>query len=155
MTVAMGDYDVNVFTAKGTATDWKDASIRLSGCGQFYGSTSSAIATFDGTTTTTTGALANNSWSLTLSPYSPIIDAAKGIMDIDDYALRATGVGIQLSTTESTSGLVNLAAPVTGMLPNDGSSNITIPLYARYIQTENSVKAGRANAKLMYTITYQ
>lgn len=155
MTIPMGQYDISEFTAKGTGTAWKDASIQLIGCGRFYGKASNSIATFDGTTTTTTGSLANNTWSLTLSPYSSIIDATKGIMDIDDNPLRANGVGIQLSTTQSTSGLINLNNAVTGTLPNDGSSNITVPLYARYIQTGNSVSAGKANGKLMYTITYQ
>lgn len=155
MTVPMGQYDIGDFTAKGTGTAWKDSSIKLSGCGQFYGNTSNSIATFDGTTTTATGTLANNTWSLTLSPYSSIIDATTGIMDINDDPLRANGVGIQLSTTQSTSGLINLNNAVTGALPKDGSSNITVPLYARYIQTGNSVSAGKANGKLMYTITYQ
>lgn len=155
MTVPMGAYKLQNFTGKGTGTEWKNASINLTGCGRFYGESSASMADFNGSSTTQTRSLANNFWSMTISPYNGIFDTAKGIMNIDDDTLRATGIGIQLSTTQSTTGLVNLSAPVKGALPDDGTQNITIPLYARYIQTGNAVIAGKANGKLMYTITYQ
>lgn len=155
MTVPLGQHKLEIFTGKGTASPWKDASIKLINCGRFYGETSTSIASFDGKNTSITGTLGSNKWSMTISPYNGVIDQAKGIIDIDDDNSRATGIGIQLSTTESTAGLIDLSAPVKGALPNDGSQNITIPLYARYIQTDNAVTAGKANGKLMYTITYQ
>ena len=76
-------------------------------------------------------------------------------MRIDDETLSATGIGIQLSSSESTSGLIDLTTGITQTLPDDGTRNITVPLYARYIQTENSVTAGKANGRLEYIITYQ
>ncbi|QOV67341.1 fimbrial protein [Citrobacter sp. BDA59-3] len=156
MTVNMGKYDIAAFTGKDATTPWKNASIQLTNCGQFYGNSQggNTMATFDGSAVTYYN-LNNNFLSITLTPLNGIEDAAKGIMKIKDQPLKATGVGIQLSTSESTSGLVNLASPVTQTLPKDGTQSITVPLYARYIQTEDSVKAGKADGRLEYVITYQ
>lgn len=156
MTVNMGKHDIAAFTGKGAATAWKNASIQLTNCGQFYGNVPSGYTggTFNGSTMTNPGN-ENNYLSITLAPLNGIEDAAKGIMKISDIPLKANGVGIQLSTTESTSGLINLASTTTQSLTKDGTQSITVPLYARYIQTGNSVAAGKANGKLEYTITYQ
>lgn len=156
MTVNMGKHDIADFTGKGATTEWKNASIQLANCGQFFGNSQggNTMATFNGTVVTY-NSLTNNYLSITLSPLNGIQDAAKGIMKIDASSGSASGVGIQLSTTESTSGLVNLSTPVTQSLPKDGTQSITVPLYARYIQTENSIVAGNANGRLEYVITYQ
>ncbi|GJL33838.1 hypothetical protein TUM17576_06580 [Enterobacter hormaechei] len=151
----MGTHDVTAFSGIGTGTPWKDASIMLVNCTRFYGSTSSSVASFNGSKNTPTGVLANNEWAVTLTPYSNIIDSTLGIMDIDDDPMRATGIGIQLSASSSTSGVVDLSRAAMGPMPNDGSPNITIPLFARYVQTQNKVYAGKANGKLVYTVTYQ
>lgn len=155
MSIKMGTHDVTAFSGIGTGTPWKDASIMLMNCARFYGSTSSSVASFNGSKNIPTGVLANNEWTVTLTPYSNIIDSTLGIMDIDDDPMRATGIGIQLSASSSTSGVVDLSRAAMGPMPNDGSPNITIPLFARYVQTQNNVYAGKANGKLVYTITYQ
>lgn len=159
MTVNMGNYHISAFSGKGSATGWKNASIQLANCGQFYGNIPSGYIgeTFNGTTTSTS-ATRNNFLSVTLYPQNgtrSTTDAANGIMKIDDETPGATGVGIQLSSSESTSGLIDLTTGITQILPKDGTRNITVPLYARYIQTENSVTAGKANGRLEYVITYQ
>ncbi len=159
MTVNMGNYHISAFSGKGSATGWKNASIQLANCGQFYGNVTSGYTggTFNGTTTSTAGTR-NNFLSVTLYPQNgtrSTTDAANGIMKIDDGTPGATGVGIQLSSSESTSGLIDLTTGITQILPKDGTRNITVPLYARYIQTENSVTAGKANGRLEYVITYQ
>jgi len=159
MTVNMGTYQVSAFSGKGSATGWKNASIQLANCGQFYGNIPSGKlgGTFNGTTMTTPD-LVNNFLTVKLTPRNgtaSATDAANGIMKIDDEALSATGVGIQLSSSESTTGIINLTTGITQTLPKDGTRNITVPLYARYIQTENSVTAGTANGRLEYVITYQ
>lgn len=159
MTINMGKHLNTTFTGKGSATDWKNASIQLINCGQFFGNTKPGYTsgTLDGDSYTPVAPL-NNFLTVTLTPRNgtaSTTDAANGIMKIDDHPLKATGIGIQLSTSESTSGLVNLASPVTQTLPKDGTQSITVPLYARYIQTENSIQAGKANGRLEYVITYQ
>lgn len=155
MTIQMGSHFKGDFSGIGTGTDWKDASIVLINCTQFYGNSSAggSGATFNGTSTTYS--IAPNRAELSLAALGGIEDAANGIMKLDAHAQKATGVGIQLSTTRSTSGKVDLSSPVIYPLPQDGSSTITIPLYARYIQTENTVKGGVANGRLEYTISYQ
>jgi len=156
MTVNMGKHKITAFTGKGATTEWKNASIQLANCGRFYGNAPSGYigSAFDGNTFTLYPTI-NNYLSITLTPLNGSEDAAKGIMKIADHPLKATGVGIQLSTSESTSGLVNLASPTIQTLPKDGSQEITVPLYARYIQTADSVIAGKANGLLEYVITYQ
>ncbi|MBV8874235.1 MAG: type 1 fimbrial protein [Metakosakonia sp.] len=154
MTVLMGSHHVSDFTGKGSGTEWKNASIQLSDCGWFYGnSPAAAVATFDGTSNTVK-ALTNNAADITLTPLDGTITPAEGIMAIANNASAATGIGIQLSSTQSDSGKINLDSAYTHTLPNDGSRTITIPLFARYIQTETSLSAGKAIGKLEYTISY-
>ncbi len=158
MTVNMGKHDITAFTGKGAATEWKNASIQLANCGRFYGNVPSGyiVGNFDGSGTFVPDPdIINNYLSITLTPLNGSEDAAKGIMKIADHPLKATGVGIQLSSSESTSGLVNLASPTLQTLPKDGSQVITVPLYARYIQTADNVIAGKSNGLLEYVITYQ
>jgi major type 1 subunit fimbrin (pilin) len=156
MTVNMGSHDVDVFTGIGTGTEWKNASIQLTNCGLFYGNSQggNTMATFNGSTVAYQS-LNNNYLTITLTPLNGMEDAANGVMKIDDHPLKAFGVGIQLAKSESASDLVNLASNMTQALPKDGTPSITVPLYARYIQTENSVLPGKANGRLEYTITYQ
>ena len=156
MTVNMGKQKITAFTGKGATTEWKNASIQLANCGRFYGNAPSGYigSAFDGNTFTLYPTI-NNYLSITLTPLNGSEDAAKGIMKIADHPLKANGIGIQLSSSESTSGLIDLTTGITQTLPKDGSQEITVPLYARYIQTENSVIAGKANGLLEYVITYQ
>ncbi len=156
MTVSMGKYDIAVFTSKGAATEWKNASIQLANCGRFYGNSegSNDSGNYNGTIVTY-NILKNNFLSVTITPLNGIEDATKGIMKIDDHPFKASGIGIQLSTSENTTGLLNLASAIIQSLPQDGTQSITVPLYARYIQTENNAIAGKANGRLEYTITYQ
>lgn len=157
MTVQMGTHMANSFSGIGSGNDWKNASIRLIDCPQFYGNGYSGLTSQTATnnTTPTQYALTANTWSLSLTPRNGVIDAANGIMKIDDETGKATGVGIQLSTSESVSGKINLTNGVKKSITQDGSTTITIPLYARYIQTESTIGAGKANGRLEYTITYQ
>jgi type 1 fimbria pilin len=155
MTVNMGKHDITAFTGKGATTEWKNASIQLVNCGWFYGYVPNGYSagTFDGNTITYN--TRSNSLSITLTPLNGSEDAAKGIMKIADHPLKATGIGIQLSSNESTSGLIDLTTGITQTLPKDGTQSITVPLYARYIQTADSVIAGKSNGLLEYVITYK
>lgn len=156
MTVNMGRHEMSAFSGKGATTDWKDASINLNNCGQFFGNSQGAnvIATYNGQNVKYTKP-PSNFVTVTLTPLDGIEDAAKGIMKIDDSPNQATGIGIQLSTNEDTTGLVNLTSGFTQALPMNGVLEVSIPLYARYIQTTDRATAGRANGSLEYTIAYQ
>lgn len=154
MVVPMGKHHVADFSGVGSGTEWKDASIRLNNCGHFYGNSSAAIASFDGTSNVPLTDLTSNAAVVTLTPLDGNIKPEEGVMALSDSS-SATGIGIQLSSSESESGKINLNAAYTKMLPKDGTTNFTIPLFARYIQTENAVGAGTANGKLEYTISYR
>lgn len=156
MSVDMGQHYTDTFTGKGSVTQWKDASIQLTNCGQFYGNTPNGYLakTYNGTASTA-AVMQQNVLSISLNPLNGVVDAAKGIMKIDNASDRATGIGIQLSRSKNTSDLVNLADKSSQKIAQDGPTSITVPLFARYIQTENNVLAGKANSKLEYTITYQ
>lgn len=155
MTVPMGSHHVSEFTGKGSGTAWKNASIQLNNCGWFYGNGPSSVVSFDGTSNNVQAGLTNNAADITLTPLDGKITASDGIMAIANNASAASGIGIQLSSSESVSGKINLDSVYTHVLPNDGSQTITIPLFARYIQTENTLSAGSANGKLEYTINYR
>ena len=154
MTVKMGSYHTSDFSGPGTGTAWKNASIHLNNCGWFYGNTTTSVATFNGTENVPVKALTSNAADITLTPLDGKLNAAEGIMSIASGTSAATGIGIQLSRSEADSGKINLDSAYSYSLPNDGSSTITVPLYARYIQTENTITGGNAIGKLEYTISY-
>ncbi|MDU7134947.1 fimbrial protein [Phytobacter diazotrophicus] len=159
MTVLMGEHLVSKFTGVGSGTSWINAGITLNCPETFYGNSGA-----DGTTTTAaiyTGSstvdqsLRSNIWQLDLTPVDGVIDATSGIIAIADAQIKAEGIGIQLSRTSNVNGKINLNARIVGTIPSTGVSQITIPLFARYIQTESNVKSGKANGKLIYTISYK
>lgn len=155
MTVLMGSHHVSDFTGIGSGTEWKNASIQLNNCGWFYGNSPKPVVYFDGTSNHIQSGLTNNAADITLTPLDGTITAADGIMAIANNASAATGIGIQLSSTQSVTGKINLNSAYAYALPDDGSRTITVPLFARYVQTENSLSAGKANGKLEYTISYR
>jgi type 1 fimbria pilin len=155
MTVLMGTHHISDFAGKGSGTEWKNASIQLNNCGWFYGNGPKSVVSFDGTSNHIQSGLANNAADITLTPLDGTIIPTEGIMAIANNASAATGIGIQLSSTQSVTGKINLNSAYAYALPNDGSRTITIPLFARYIQTENSLSAGKANGKLEYTFSYR
>lgn len=159
-TVQLGHWSADRFKAIGSTSPWVDASIRLTGCGNFYGFYNDvpAIQNSWSSTGSVTGSPVNNQWSLNLSPVTSIIDSSQGIMGIDDSVSgTATGIGIQISagTTDVAEGnLVNFSTPLNGIFETSGLSTVTIPLSARYIQTEDTVTPGKADGKLVYTLSY-
>jgi type 1 fimbria pilin len=168
MVVQMGSYKADDFASVNSASAWKNASIVLNCPKTFYGNsgvnttvwtnTAGATAgTFNGISTTV-GTLKNNMWVLTLTPADGIIGSAtNGTIKLADadQATTASNIGIQLSKSASTNGIINLSSPVTGTIPNTGVSSITLPLHARYIRTGTPVTAGKAKGKLIYTISYK
>lgn len=158
MTVKMGNHDRAAFSGTGSTSDWVDSSIKLDGCGRFYGNTTSAYATFDGTSSNATNALTQNNFTVTLTPrYGVVSVGGKGVMKIKSGTGSATGFGIQLARSKSESGVMNLSSSYayTDPLPNTGATTITVPLYARYIQTQSTTTAGDAYGMLEFMVAYK
>ena len=156
--VSLGKWSTERFTGKGSTTPWVAANITLTNCGTFAGS-NVAVANYwsdDSTSSSTT--MQWNTWSLSLSPVTSVLDSANGIMALDNSnGSAATGIGIQISagdTATADAGIIDFSSPVSGTFSSDGAVNVTLPLSARYIQTEDSVTAGTADGKLIYTISY-
>jgi major type 1 subunit fimbrin (pilin) len=155
MAVAMGIENESAFAGPGQGTEWKDASIRLTNCQRFYGNSydGSSGAKYDGRANTLT--VSSNAIEITLTPLNGIEDAVKGIMKLAPHPEKASGIGIQLSSSRSAAGQINLLHPIRQLLPKDGSQTVTIPLFARYIQTTSHITPGISNGKLEYTVSYQ
>ncbi|MHA1048168.1 fimbrial protein [Enterobacter hormaechei subsp. steigerwaltii] len=160
--VSLGKWTTEHFTGKGSSTPWVAANIVLSNCGNFIGSNVSGDMS-DGNYWSDNGSSFSstmqwNTWSITLSPVSSVLDSASGIMSVDtSVPSAATGIGIQVSSADATSAdshIIDFGNALTGTFNSDGASSVTIPLSARYIQTEDSVTAGTADGKLIYTISY-
>lgn len=153
--VAMGTHEVRNFTGINSVSNWQDASIKLTQCPPFYGSQASGWIYSDNTRDQVSSVL--NSMTLTLTPTGPVLDATNGIIKLSDDS-TAAGVGIQLASGSSSGySLVNFSdstqANIT-LLNNTSQSNVTIPLMARYIQTDQNIIPGTANGKVIYTINY-
>lgn len=157
MTVEMGAHPKSEFTGQGSGTEWKNASISLINCPQFFGNSITSVGTYTGGNSfSNTAALTANGLSVKLSPTDGINNSDASIMKIASSSDAATGIGIQLSSSESETGKLNINNKITRSLPMGGViGSLDIPLYARFIQTASSVSPGTAIGNLVYTITYQ
>ncbi|MCI2294104.1 type 1 fimbrial protein [Enterobacter sp. I4] len=154
--VSLGQWSTKRFNVKGSSSPWIAANITLTNCGVFSGSNLSSYWSDDNSSDSST--MQWNTWAVSLSPVSSVLDSANGIMSVDTSdPTAATGIGIQLSsgdTTSADSHVIDFSSSLSGTFTADGASSVTIPLSARYIQTEDRVTAGKANGKLVYTVTY-
>lgn len=156
--VNLGRESIATFTGKGSATSWKDATIQLINCPAFYGNTGGRgpAATWNGSTLNASSTQLYNSVTLTLNSSSGVIDAGNGVLGINNIGSgTATGIGIQIATDRDNNLPAQLGVPLTKALPTTGQSSYSIPLFARYIQTQDSVTSGVADGMLTYTIEYK
>lgn len=157
LSVDLGSWHINQLKGKNSATDWKNASINMKSCGRFYG----LVATHSqaqGGSIAYQPATVPNTWTLKLTPQSGVINTAGGIMAITPGEKSARGIGIQLgygSTSTAGSNLADFTTAKTGNMPQDGTATVTIPIAARYIQTEDTVTPGKADGKVTFTISYK
>lgn len=151
--VPMGRHFIGgTFTGIGSATEWQDASIRLINCPTFYGNRGRP----EGLTSYGVAPARANVWALSLQPVFGTIDDERGIISLDSSAAgSASGVGIQLSTAQNEAAFIRLNQELSGDFPFDGSASVTVPVYARYIQTEASVQPGRADSSIIYRLEYR
>ncbi|WP_027923726.1 fimbrial protein [Pseudomonas sp. URMO17WK12:I12] len=157
--VPMGSHILSEFSGKNTFTPWKDFSIALNNCPAFNGYYQNTGPRWlsDGTSNNL-DSRKNNVLQVRLDPTRAAITPNQGIMSLNPSAPgdgpAATGVGLQVADNNGTPlPLATLRA--SGIIPRavEGASYL-IPLKARYIQTEDSITAGPANATATFTINY-
>lgn len=151
--VAMGTYEANAsFKGKGSVTEWKDASIRLLNCPRFFGTGSTHYSDSGAS-----GVISHkpNKIEISLTPNTDILDSDQGILALKKGAGSAAGLGIQLAyNVGGARQWVNFARIITREMPNSDVTSYTIPLQARYIQTEPTVTPGAADATVTFNINY-
>ncbi|WP_157968063.1 fimbrial protein [Edaphovirga cremea] len=158
--VDMGSYEKRqYFTGPDSTTPWVDASIILTDCPAFHGyyDSSNLVTLFNYQGSPITPASKNNNLGVRLTPSTPVINSANGIMAIDTTTTNAaSGIGIQLGwgNTSGNPALVNFANEQIFQLSKDGRTEIKIPLVARYIQTDVMVTPGMADGKAVFVINY-
>lgn len=169
LNVNMGTYEVSQdFKKVGSVTPWVDASITLQNCPTFsgrYGDGSTSQVSVGTATASGTTRIAST-LTVTLTPNTPVINAANGVIGVDaqrSSGAAATGIGLQLGYTPTN----YAASPTTPTSiwtsgtswniqpPSDGRNNFKIPLAARYYQTASRVTAGPANSAITFNIDYK
>lgn len=152
-TVQMGSHVISrTFTGIGSTTAWQDASIRLINCPTFFGSRGRPA----GLTTYGIAPVNANIWALSFQPVFGTLDDTQGIIKLDSSGTDdASGIGIQLATAQDESSFIHLSAELSGDFPMDGMATVTIPIFARYIQTETQVSPGRADSSVIYNLEYR
>lgn len=154
--VSLGTYDVSNFNGIGSATPWVNATLTLVNCPIFQGYYGRDDPV-DVNPVNVPGP-DNNEIGLILTPLNPIIDANNGIMAVSSLTSdsAASGVGIQISqgTSDRPQAPFNFNSEVRYTLTTTGSGLLSIPLSARYIQTDNTVTPGRGDGKMTFTINY-
>ncbi|MBB1200858.1 type 1 fimbrial protein [Enterobacteriaceae bacterium 89] len=158
--VTLGNHDVsNTFRGPGSVTPWVKTGMRLENCPPFYGyyNNDNVVNLFDynqggaGSVPSST----SNSVGVRVTPNHGVINAAQGIMQIDSSVSgAASGVGIQLGWGDETPAPLDLNSEKKMPLPKDGRTSVDIPLQARYIQTAENLRPGKANGRMTFTVNY-
>lgn len=156
--VPMGTHMLKEFSGKNTFTQWKDFSIALNNCPAFNGFYQGAGPSWADNGNVTVESRKNNVLQLRLDSTRIAVTPGLGILSINPSAPgkdpAATGVGLQVADSSGTPiPLATLHSSGITPLAVEGAS-YTIPLMARYIQTDDSVTAGPANATATFTINY-
>ncbi|MEL4425962.1 fimbrial protein [Shewanella indica] len=160
VTVPMGQHKIgDKLTGVGKTTEWIDASIRLTNCPRFYGTLNDGNNTYYNYTTgaSNTGTFTRNTLGASISPNTSVFDNSKGILNIKSTTNSAKGVAIQLAefSNGNFKDYIEFGSIINYDLNNNSSTTVTIPLRARYIQTESKVTPGRADATATFTLTYK
>lgn len=161
--VSLGSYEVRAFPDKGSSSKWINSDIHLIGCPAFKGyySGKKYNAIDNALTATEIGSMFPpspdpNEIKLTLKPHSPIIAEYPGTFAINDEPGAAYGIGIQLSHNDAGTDFAKFNIQKAFEQPPSltPAGNITIPLKARYIRTDDRISAGSANGAVTFTIDY-
>ncbi|MDF3162814.1 fimbrial protein [Pseudomonas proteolytica] len=160
VTVPMGSHRTSVFTGRGSASPRVNFSIVLSGCpgfpGYFGNINDGTVPAASQSAVTNVGTRIPNSISIRVDPVTPPIDAPNGILRLTAGPGSAMGVGVQLMDQW---GIATRALSVNRPVffdPPLGARNTSLRLSysARFLQIDDIVTAGTANAVATYTIIY-
>ncbi|EOG5456850.1 fimbrial protein [Cronobacter turicensis] len=152
--VNLGRHQLSNFYGPGAVSPWKDFDIVLKDCPPFhgYGNYSYMISQ-----DVTSGSSTDNDVTIGFRSVYGVNDSNPALAKLESGPNAATGVGIELSERNSTTSI-----PLDGTggfkilnLPKEDNSTVTIPLKARYVQTDTDVQPGLANGAVVFTITYQ
>ncbi|HBT4804009.1 TPA: type 1 fimbrial protein [Klebsiella quasipneumoniae subsp. similipneumoniae] len=147
--VWLGEYNASSFT-NNSVTPWVDAGIVMTCDSQFRNAYTDVWEIYSLPHNVTTTTRPDHYYSVSLESVNEFIDRSRGIMALDNGG--ATGVGVQISRSQSEQSWSSM----TWIDEHKSTTNtFKVPLYARYIQTGNSVTPGQANSKLLYTIEYK
>lgn len=160
VTVPMGSYSMDkYFNGSVKTTPWKPFNITLTDCPAFYGSYTNASDSpgFSVGGAVTPGQRGLNRFVMNISPTFGAIDALKGIIKLDGAAESARGIGIQLATGNASAPSpvpFDLTKAYEATVDSGVAGTHTIPMQARYYQTDTRVTPGTANSKAVFTINY-
>lgn len=151
--VNLGSHDTSGFNSPGKATEWKDFDIVLQGCPPFYGYGNYTLSESSGRLT---GSSTDNVASIVFRSASGVVDGNASLAKLDYGVGAATGVGIELSRRDISGSIAMDGSGGFNLpnLPKEDNATYTIPLKARYVQTDTTVKPGPANGSVVFTITY-
>lgn len=153
--VYLGRHDASELQGKGSTTAWVDSSIKLTNCPAFNGYGPAGHWYVDQSGTNSAGTAKQNSLQLSFTPTTTVINSGTGVVSLTSAPNAATGVGIQLAYGTTTSATpVNLGSSNSYAQPLGSSGDVSLPLVARYIQTEDRVTPGSANGTMTFTINY-
>lgn len=151
--VDLGSHELAGFNSPGKATEWKNFDIVLQGCPPFYGYGNYSLNELSGKLT---GSSTDNVVSIVFRSTSGVVEGNSSLAKLDEGAGAATGVGIELSRRD-----ISGSIPMDGSgsfnlpnLPKEDNTTYTLPLKARYVQTDTTVTPGPANGSVVFTITY-
>ncbi|WP_336185804.1 fimbrial protein [Klebsiella grimontii] len=151
--VNLGNHEVNSFDGPGKSTEWKNFDIILQGCPPFYGY---GNYEFTENTGNLTGSNTDNVASIVFRSANGVVEGNPLLARLDSSVNAATGVGIELSRRDISESIAMDGSGGFNLpnLPREDNATYTIPLKARYVQTDTMVKPGLANGSVVFTITY-
>lgn len=154
VSVDLGQHYTSELSGIGTTTKWVTTPIALNNCPAFFGRNQTTTDAVNGVSTSNLGP---NVIQYAVSPTTPVVVPAQGVMALqpDGVNPTASNIGIQLGDASGTP--VTYGTFVDSGLPlnqTDGSSYV-IPLQARYYQTGATPVAGQANGAATITLSYQ
>jgi type 1 fimbria pilin len=156
VTVEMGSPSSRDFGGAGAGSAWVPFSIGLSGCPAFHGR-SAAFQQFDGSLVERPGRRTANRIQIRADPSTAILDTVRSIMALQNAsdAGTAKGIGIQVARPDNSPLGFATFQDSALTLTTAANGSYSIPLRARYVQTEDRVRPGRADGAMVVTFRYE
>jgi type 1 fimbria pilin len=135
-----------------TTSAWIDVPIALNNCPAFFGVFRSANTSDSGVAQTSRP----NQISYRVDPVTSVVNPAQGVMALQPDGVNPTAQGIGIQLVDAGNNPVSYGTTrASGLALNQvNGSSYTIPLKARYYQTEATISAGQANGAATVTLIY-